>query len=139
MSAFDNAKAFFDACESGKGWAGCQQFVAEGATFTVQTEAMAEIKTVQEYADAMAGFATGVFPGCSYDIHAAAYDDDSNTAIFFATFHARHTGDAGPVPATNKETHSHYVYALTMDDTGKVRKMVKVWNSNWAFAELGWA
>lgn len=139
MSAFDTAKAFFEACESGKGWAGCKQFVADGATFTVQTEAMAEIKTVEEYAETMAGLANQVLPGCSYDVHAAAYDDDSNTAIFFATFHARHTGDGGPVPATNKETHTHYVYALTMDESDKVCKMVKVWNSNWAFAELGWA
>ena len=34
MSALENARAFFDACESGEGWAGCQQYVAEGATFS---------------------------------------------------------------------------------------------------------
>jgi hypothetical protein len=60
-------------------------------------------------------------------------------AVFFATYHARHTGEGGPVPPTQKETHSQYVYILTMDADNKVAKMVKVWNAPWALKELGWA
>ena len=44
----------------------------------------------------------------------------------------------GPVPPTNQETHSHYVYVLTMDDDDKVASMVKIWNAPWAMRELGW-
>ncbi|MEZ5730386.1 MAG: hypothetical protein R3E48_21885 [Burkholderiaceae bacterium] len=37
MSAFENAAAFFHACESLKGWAGCQGYVADGAGFDAQS------------------------------------------------------------------------------------------------------
>ncbi len=138
MSAFENARAFFDACESAEGWAGCQKYVADGATFAAQCEPLAEMTSIEEYTEWMAGFATGVTPGASYDVHVSAFDEASNTAIFFATYHAKHTADGGPVPPTNQETHSHYVYSLTMNESGKVSGMVKIWNPNWALAELGW-
>ncbi len=138
MKAVENARAFFDACESGEGWAGCQQYVAEGATFLAQCEPLAEMTSVEEYAEWMAGFIAGVAPEASYDVHASAFDDSMNTAIFFATFHGKHTADGGPVPPTNKETHSHYVYSLSMDNDGKLSKMIKIWNPTWALTELGW-
>jgi len=138
MSAIDNARSFFDACESAEGWAGCQQYVEDGATFSAQCEPLTEVSTVEEYTEWLAGFVKGVAPGASYSIHASAFDENSNTAIFFATFTGTHTADGGPVPPTNKETNSQYVYCLTMSDAGKVRKMVKIWNSTWALAELGW-
>jgi hypothetical protein len=46
MTAFENATKFFIACEAPEGWAGCQPYVAEGATFTAQSEPLAEVKTV---------------------------------------------------------------------------------------------
>jgi hypothetical protein len=61
---------------------------------------------------------------------AAAFDETTNTAIFFATFHARHTGEGGPAAPTNKETHTDDV--LQMNDEHKVASMVKVWNAPWA-------
>ena len=61
-----------------------------------------------------------------------------HTAIFFATYHAKHTGEGGPVPPTHQETHSHYVYFLTMNGENKVGRMTKVWNASWAMRELGW-
>lgn len=51
MTAFENATNFFVTCEAPAGWAGCQAYVAEGATFTAQSEPLAEIKTVQAYCD----------------------------------------------------------------------------------------
>ena len=138
MSALENARAFFDSCESGEGWAGCQQYVADGATFSAQCEPLAEMTGIEEYTEWMAGFIAGVAPGASYDVHVSAFDESTNTAVFFATFNGKHTADGGPVPPTNKETHSHYVYSLTMDDDGRLCKMVKIWNPTWALAELGW-
>ena len=132
MTAFENATQFFIACEAPKGWAGCQPYVAEGATFTAQSEPLVEIKTVQAYCDWMYGLATVTAPSATYDLHASAYDEKTRTAIFFATYHAKHTGDGGPVPPTHKETHTDYVYFLTMNEENKVARMVKVWNAPWA-------
>ena len=138
MTAFENAKKFFIACESSKGWEGCQPHVAEGATFRAQSEPLIEVTTVQAYCDWMAGLGKITLPGATYDLHLAAFDETTNSAIFFATFHARHTGEGGPVPPTNKETHTDYVYVLKMNDENKVASMVKVWNAPWALRELGW-
>ena len=138
MTAFENAKNFFTACETAQGWAGCKQYVVEGAPFSAQSEPLVDVKTVEAYCDWMAGFGTVTAPGATYDLNAASYDEDTRTAMFFATYHAKHTGEGGPVPPTNKETHSQYVYMLTMNADDKVERMVKVWNSTWAMKELGW-
>ena len=138
MTAFDNATKFFEACESAEGWAGCEAYVADGASFEAQSEPLVEIVTVKDYCEWMAGFCNITAPGCSYDLHSSSYDEGTGTAIFFATFHGKHTGEGGPVPPTQKATASHYVYALTMDADDKARKMVKIWNAPWAMRELGW-
>lgn len=138
MSAFENAKKFFIACDAPEGWEGCKQYVADGATFTAQCEPLAGIDTVEAYCEWMDAFGKITVPGATYDLHTGTYDEATKTAVFFATYHARHTGEGGPVPPTNKETHSHYVYVLTMDENGKVAKMVKIWNPSWALKELGW-
>jgi hypothetical protein len=138
MTAFENATKFFIACEAPEGWDGCKRYVAEGAPFTAQSEPLAEIDTVEKYCEWMAGFGKITAPGATYDLHTSAYDETTRTAVFFATYHARHTGDGGPVPPTNKETNSHYVYFLTMNADDKVERMIKVWNASWAMKELGW-
>lgn len=138
MSAFGNATEFFHACESLKGWGECEQYVASGAPFSAQSEPLADITSVKAYVDWMTAFGTTTAPGCSYDLHASSYDDANRTAIYFATFHASHLGDGGPVPPTHKSTASDYVYALTMDGDDKVASMHKVWNAPWALRELGW-
>ena len=51
MSAFDNARKFFEACEAPAGWAGCKEYVADGATFTAQSEPLADIYTVEAYCE----------------------------------------------------------------------------------------
>lgn len=138
MTAFENAKKFFAACEAPEGWEGCQPYVADGASFMAQSEPLVGIKTVKAYCEWMAGIGKITAPGSTYDLHTASYDEVTRTAVFFGTYHARHTGDGGPVPPTNKETHTHYVYVLTMNDDHKVARMIKVWNAPWAMKELGW-
>ncbi len=138
MSAMENATNFFHACDSAKGWDECSQYVAEGASFHAQSEPLVDITTVEGYAIWMAGFSENVVPGCSYQIHSSAFDDDTKTAVFFATFTGKHTGDGGPIPPTNKETNTHYVYIFSMNDDDKIAKMQKVWNAPWALKELGW-
>lgn len=139
MSAFENAKAFVDALESFKGWEGCRQYVVDGAPFSCQASALADVTTVEGYAQWVIGFGTVIAPGATYDTHAFAWDDERNVAVFVATYNARHTGEGGPVPPTNKEAHSEYVYTLFMNDDGKVERVVKIWNDGWAMKQLGWA
>ncbi|MBI1299623.1 hypothetical protein GC175_32255 [bacterium] len=138
MSAFANAIRFFEACESAQGWKGCRPYVAENAPFFAQSEPLVDVKTVEAYCEWMAGFGTVTAPGATYDLHVKCYDESTRTAVFFATYHAKHTGEGGPVPPTHKETHSHYVYLLTMNKEDKVAQMIKVWNSTWAMREIGW-
>jgi len=138
MNSFENAKSFFHNCESGKGWGSCKDYVEENALFEAQSAAFADVDKVRVYADAMAGLANVTMPGSSYKIHSSAFDEETNTALFFATFTGTHSGDGGPIPPTNKTTNSHYVYALKMNEEGKVESMTKIWNSPWAFRELGW-
>ena len=138
MTAFENAKKFFDACEAPAGWAGCKPYVEQGAPFVAQSEPLAAIKTVEAYCEWMAAFAGITAPGATYDLHTASYDEATRTAVFFATYHAKHTGDDGPIPRTHQETHSHYVYVVTMSANNKVESMIKIWNAPWAMKELGW-
>jgi hypothetical protein len=138
MQSFENATKFFHACESLKGWDGCQQYVEEGAVFSAQSEPLVDIHHVKDYSNWMAAFGSTTTKGCSYTLDASAYNESTNTALFFGTFIGKHTGEGGPVPPTGKETKSQYVYILKMNAEGLVSQMVKVWNAPWAMKELGW-
>lgn len=138
MTKFKTAAAFFHACEGLEGWDGCRKYVANGAKFTAQSEPLVEIETVEQYCEWMAGLGKGPLAGCGYNIEASSFDDETNTALFFGTFTAQHSGDGGPVPPTGKTTVSHYVYALKMNDDGLIEQMTKIWNAPWALNELGW-
>jgi hypothetical protein len=138
MSAFDTAMRFFTACEAPEGWSGCKDYVEDGAALVAQCEPLVDVTTVEAYCDWMHGFGTVTAAGSTYTLHSSSYDEKNRTALFFATYHAKHTGEGGPVPPTNKEVDSHYVYVLNMSEGGKVAKMTKVWNAPWAMRGLGW-
>ena len=138
MSAFEQAKQFFENLESLKGWEVCKDYVAEGAPFACQSDPLGDVNTVEGYCDWVTAFAKVTVPGATYDLHASSWDEQTRTAMFFATYHARHTGEGGPVPPTNQETHTHYVYALIMNSDDKVQSSTKIWNGTWAMREFGW-
>ena len=138
MSGFENATKFFHTCESVRGWDECSEYVEPDASFSAQCEPLVEIKTVEEYVHWMTDFCETIAPGGSYKLHSSAFDDTTRTAIFFATFTLSHTGEGGPVPPTNKETNTHYVYIITMNGDDKIQRIQKVWNAPWAMRELGW-
>ena len=52
------AKKFFEACEAGRGWEGCQAYCTPNASFSAQAEPLAGVRTLQEYADWMRGLLT---------------------------------------------------------------------------------
>lgn len=138
MESFENAVKFFRNCEGAKGWEACKEYVADNATFNAQSEPMAELTQVKEYVDAMAGLGTVTLAGSSFQIHTSSFDKENNTAMIFATFTGTHVGEGGPISPTNKTTNSHYVFVIKMNSEGKVEHITKIWNSSWAFRELGW-
>ncbi len=136
-SITETAREFFDACETGQGWGVCQKYCHSSATFACQSDSLAEIKALSEYSDWMKGLLTPI-PDARYEIRAFATDLSTKSVTGFAVFQGTHTGEGGPVPPTGKETKSEYVYVMEFDGQ-KIKHMTKIWNSNWALAELGWA
>jgi hypothetical protein len=61
------AHAFFDACETGKGWEVCEQYCTPDATFSAQAEPLEGIDTLEGYTDWMKGILT-VLPDAGYEI-----------------------------------------------------------------------
>lgn len=52
-SITETAGKFFAACETGKGWNGCKDYCTSNATFASQSEPLADIKTLEGFANWM--------------------------------------------------------------------------------------
>ena len=50
-SMSDVAMKFFEACEAGKGLEACKAYCAPDASFSSQAEPLADVKTLQQYAE----------------------------------------------------------------------------------------
>jgi predicted ester cyclase len=135
-SIAETAKAFFDACETGKGWDACKAHCKADASFSAQAEPLAEVRTLQQYADWMKGMLV-VLPDARYEVKSFAVDSQRNNVCAYAVFSGTHKGPGGPVPPTGKKTDSDYVYVMDFDG-GKIRHMTKIWHAGWAMKELGW-
>ena len=133
----ERAELFFKACDEGKGWDVCQEFCHPDATFSVQADALAEVKTIQAYADWLKGLYTFVTDE-RYDLKCFAVDEERNTAIWFAVFYGTHTGEGGPMPPTGKTAETDYVYSVQFDGD-RIRHMTKIWNDAVCLQQLGWA
>ena len=117
------ANALFNACEAGKGWAGCAQYCAPNATFACQAvdllpgqPPVTECKTVEAYAQWMRAIVADFGDKATVEVNAAALDEERSVAVFFATFGG----------------FSHYVYKMHINEEGKCDDMVKVWNDAFA-------
>ena len=131
------ARAFFEACETGKGWADCAQYCTADASFAAQSEPLAEMTTLEEYTNWMQGLLT-ILENGSYTLKGFAADAERNTVLAYGVFTGTHTGPGGPVDPTGKTASSDYVYSMEFDG-GKIRHMTKIWHSGWALNQLGWA
>ena len=136
-SMTETARAFFDAADTGQGWEACSTYCHPNATFAAQAGALAEIRTLADYAEWMKGMMS-VVPDGRYEMKSFAADPERQNVAAYAVFHATHTGEGGPVPPTGKSTSSDYVYVMEFDGD-KIRHMTKIWNDGWALRELGWA
>lgn len=132
----ETAQRFFDACESGTGWEGCREFCTPDATFSCQADALAEIQTLEDYTNWMAGLYQ-LLPNGGYEVRSVAVDDERGNACAFGVFRGTHTGEGGPVPPTGRSTETHYVYLMEFQG-GRIRHLTKVWNELYTSKELGW-
>ncbi len=137
MTITDTAREFFEACETGKGWSVCNAWCHDGATFSCQSDALADTTTLEGYTDWMKGLLTPL-PDGRYELKAFAADPDQDSVIAFAVFHGTHTGDGGPMAPTGKSVAADYVYVMEFDGD-KIRHMTKIWNDAQSLKALGWA
>jgi len=131
------AEAFFDACETGKGWEVCSGYCTPNATFSAQGEPLLDIKTLAQYADWMKGI-TKVLPDARYEVKSFATDSERNNVAAYGVFSGTHTGEGGPVPPTGSTVSTDYVYVMQFEGD-KIAHMTKIWNAGLALKELGWA
>jgi steroid delta-isomerase-like uncharacterized protein len=137
MSITETAMKFFKACDEGKGWGECKSCCTVDATFSAQAEPLAEVQSLEQYAEWMKGLLT-FMPDADYEIKSFATDEERNNVSAYAVITGTHTGEGGPVPPTGKKTESDYVYVMEFD-SGKIKHMTKIWNASWTLKELGWA
>ena len=132
----DTAQKFFDACETGKGWDGCQTYCRPDATFSAQATALDGIDSLQGYTDWMKGLLIPV-PDGHYELRSFAVDDERNNVSAYAVFRGTHSGDGGPVSPTGKKVEADYVYVMEFDGD-RIRHMTKIWNDGISLQQLGW-
>eukprot|EP00978_Attheya_sp_CCMP212_P001367 scaffold2856_cov47-Attheya_sp.AAC.4 len=120
------------------GWDSCKTHIAEDAAFECQAGALNDLKTVQAYVEWCEGFGK-ICPDSTFTTHMQVWDDQTSTVVFLGTYHAKHTGEGGPVEATQKSTDSEYVYFFKFNEENKIVHVRKVWNDGFALKELGWA
>jgi len=130
------AKKFFEACETGKGWAVCKEWCAPNATFSAQAEPLADVHTLQQYTDWMKGLLTFI-PDGRYDLKSFATDEERKNVSAYGVFVGTHTGQGGPCPPTKKSVKTDYVYVMYFD-ADKIKHMQKIWHAGLAMKELGW-
>ena len=91
----ETARALFDACDTGKGWEGCKDYCHADASFSAQSGVLADIDTLEGYAEWMKGLLTPI-PDGHYDMKCFAEDAERGTVSGFAVFHGTQTGPGGP-------------------------------------------
>jgi predicted ester cyclase len=131
------ARQFFEACETGQGWDACAAYCDPEATFSSQTDVLADISTVREYSEWMKGMFTPI-PDGRYELKFFAADDADRSVAAVAVFHGTQSGPGGPVPPTNNEIAADYVYHITFDGD-RIVHMTKIWNDAFSLRQLGWA
>ena len=131
-----SARKFFDACETGKGWAECRQYCHADATFSAQSEALTGVDTLEAYTEWMKGL-LDILPDGAAEVRSFAVDEARQNVAAFGVFRGTHTGDGGPVPPTGKSATADYVYVMEFDGD-KIRHMTKIWNDGITMRQLGW-
>ena len=133
----EQAKQFFDACETGKGWEACKTYCHPGATFSAQAAAIADIDNLEGYTEWMKNLLTPI-PDGRYELQSFSVDEERNCVTAFAVFHGTQTGPGGPSEPTGKAISADYVYAMQFEGD-LIKHMTKIWNDTISLQQLGWA
>lgn len=133
----EQAKLFFEACETGKGWNVCKTYCHQGATFSAQTTALAGIENLEAYTEWMKGLLTPI-PDGHYDLRFFAEDEERDCVTAYAVFHGTQTGPGGPGEPTGKTIEADYVYVIQFEGN-LIRHITKIWNDTISLQQLGWA
>ena len=137
MTMIKDSKAFFELCETGRGWEACAPYCVAEASFSCQSGALADVHTLEGYTEWMKGLLTPI-PDGRYELKGFAADEDRGGVLAFAVFHGTQTGEGGPVAPTGANVASDYVYAMEFAG-GKITLMTKILNDGHALSQLGWA
>jgi predicted ester cyclase len=129
------ARAFFDACETGKGWEVCGQFCTPDASFSAQAEPLEDVHTLEQYTDWMKGLLT-ILPDGRYELNSFAADGERNNVVAYGVFLGTHTGEGGPVPPTGKSVKADYVYVMDFQGD-RIHHRTKVWHSGISLEATG--
>ena len=131
------ARAFFEACETGKGWEACRRYCTPDATFSAQADALDGVDTLEKYTDWMKGLMT-ILPDGDAEVRSFAADAKRGNVIAYGVFSGTHTGEGGPVAPTGKAASADYVYVMDFEGD-RIGHMTKIWNSGITLRQLGWA
>jgi predicted ester cyclase len=133
----ETARAFFEACETGKGWEVCNAYCHPNASFAAQAEPLADVHTLKDYTEWMKALFVFI-PDGRYEVKSFATDSERNNVCAYGVFSGTHTGEGGPIAPTGKSTSTDYVYVIEFEN-GKISHMTKIWNAGLALKDLGWA
>lgn len=133
----NRARAFFDACETGKGWGICRAHCDPKATFSAQSDVLSEIDTLEEYCEWMRNLFTPV-PDGRYELRFMAEDENRGCVAAVAVLHGTQTGPGGPGDPTERTIAADYVYLMEFDGEW-IKHMTKIWNDAVSLKQLGWA
>ena len=107
MDTLTVARAFFDACDFGKGLDGCKQFCHSDASFETEAETLANIDTLAIYCDWMIDALAMLDKDVKVKVKAIAHDRDTDIVLIYGEIEG--TVTIGPEPMPMK---TDYVYAL---------------------------
>eukprot|EP01082_Thalassiosira_pseudonana_P007231 g7163.t1 g7163 contig23:2026011-2026505(-) len=138
-AAFTSAKKVIFVLDSVGNWDDIVDLIVADAPFTCQADTLAEVKTIKDWYDWMANFKATIAPDASFTVKSTTWDDEREICTHSAVYHATHTGEGGPVPATGRKASTDYYYEMEMNGDGKVVKMWKIWNDGHCLKQLGWA
>ena len=82
----ENARQFYEACDTGKGWGGCKQYCYPDATFSAQAGAMDGITTVEGYTNWMRDLFTPI-PDGHYELLFFAEDEIRESVVACGMWH----------------------------------------------------
>ena len=121
MDNLTRARAFFEACDYGKGWSVCKSYCHDDASFETEAETLAEIDTLDTYCDWMVEALAMFDETVEIEVKSEAYDVKKDIALIYAEI--RGNVIIGPEPMFMK---TDYVYVINFNGK-KISHVTKIW------------